>query len=82
MHWGAHMNHLAAAAGLQPLPGALERMFLYTVILVVLEGLPEARKVRFRLNSEKTNFSVSPTSFRVNILYWLLLLTIKLGIFL
>ena len=82
MHWGAHMNPLAAAADLQPLPEVLERMFLYSVILVVLEGLPEARKVRFRLNSEKTNFSVIPTSFRVNILYWLLLLTIKMGIFL
>ena len=80
MHWGAYMNQLAASADLHPVPAVLERMFLYTVLVVVLEGLPEARKLRFRLNSEKTNFSVSPSSFLVNILYWLMILTMKLGI--
>ena len=80
MHWGAYMDQLAASAHLQPVPAVLERMFNYTVLVVVLEGLPEARKLRFRLNSEKTNFSVSPSSFLVNILYWLMILATKLGI--
>ena len=80
VHWGAYMNQLAASADLQPLPPVLERMFLYSVLLVVLEGLPGARRVRFRLNSDKTNFSVSPSSFLVNILYWLLIFAIKIGI--
>ena len=80
MHWGAYMNQLAASAHLQPCPAVLERMFLYTLVAVLLEGLPGARRVRFRLNSEKTNFSVSHGSFLVNILYWLLIFAIKIGI--
>ena len=80
VHWGAYMNQLAASAELQPLPPVLERMFLYSVLLVLLEGLPGARRARFRLNSGKTNFSVCPTSFLLNILYWLLILAIKIGI--
>ena len=74
------MNQLAASADLQPVPAVLERMFLYSVLLVVLEGLAGARNVRFTLNSDRSNFSVSPGSFLVNILYWLLILAIKVGI--
>ena len=80
MHWGPYMNQLAASADLPPPPPLLERMFLYSVLLVVLEGLAGARNVRFTLNSDRSNFSVSPGSFLVNILYWLLILAIKVGI--
>ena len=79
MHWGTYMNHLAAMAGLPPVPAVLDRMFIYAVALVLVEGLTGARKSRFRLNSDKTNFSVTPVGNTVTFVFWVLILLKKIG---
>ena len=71
LHWAGYMASLARAAGLRPPAPVHGHMFLYTLCLVKLRGLPFARTVRFTLSEDKASFSVTPNIFAVNILYWL-----------
>ena len=65
------MASLARAGGLRAPAPVHGHMFLYTLCLVKLRGLPFARTVRFTLSEDKASFSVTPNILAVNILYWL-----------
>ena len=71
LHWAGYMASLARAAGLRAPAPVHGHMFLYTLCLVKLRGLPFARTVRFTLSEDKASFSVTPNILAVNILYWL-----------
>ena len=79
-HWGSYMNQLSTIANIDPIREVTERMFLYAMVLVLVEGLSDARRVNFKLNVDRTNFSVSPSSVMVNIVYWILIIFMKIGI--
>ena len=72
IHWGSYMNQLATIAIVDPISEVVERMFLFAMALVIVEGLPDARRVNFTLNVSRTNFSIWPNGLRVNLLYWIL----------
>ena len=74
------MNQLAAIANVDPISEVVERMFLYAMVLVIVKGLPDARKVIFKLNVSRTNFSIWPNGLRVNLLYWILVVLMKMGV--
>ena len=79
MHWGSYMNQLAALARTDPVSSVLDRMFTYALVLVLLEGLAGARTVKFQWTDDKTSFSVWPFSLKANIVYWGLIVLMKIG---
>ena len=79
MHWGRYMNQLAATANLPNIPEAVNNMQKYVLVLIMVEGLSQARRVKFTMNADESNFSVSPSSITVNVLYWVVILLTKLG---
>ena len=80
MHWTRHMESLATAGSTRSLAPVLGRMLLYTVTLILTRGLPFARSVKFSVNDTNTSFSVTPSLWTVNSVYYILLSLIKLGV--
>ena len=80
MHWPRHMESLARAGNTESLTPVMGRMLIYTAASIVTLGLPLARTVRFRVNETKTSFSVTPSLWRVNAAYCILLALLSLGI--
>ena len=79
MTWGRYMNSLAASANFPDIPEAVNDMQKFVLVLIMVEGLAQARRVKFTMNADKTNFSVSPSSFMVSVVYWVIILLIKVG---
>lgn len=69
-YWGGYMDELAQEAGLEPLPPVLNQMFVYTILMVVQFGINETRRANFQRNGQA--FSVSQTSWKVNMMYYAL----------
>eukprot|EP00092_Neocalanus_flemingeri_P004405 GFUD01004738.1.p1 GENE.GFUD01004738.1~~GFUD01004738.1.p1 ORF type:complete len:444 (+),score=154.01 GFUD01004738.1:36-1367(+) len=79
LHWGKYMDQLAKQAKLEPLPSVLDDMFTFTIMLIVMEGLEQARKVQFSLK-ENSGFEVSKTFLKVNLMYYALPVLRLLGL--
>merc|ERR1711892_352595 len=69
-HWINYMDQLAELGSLQPLPRVLDGMFLYTALLIVFKGLPQARKTKFNITDEGS-FKTEPSYLSLDLLYHL-----------
>ena len=68
--WEDHMNTLADSVFIPRLSPVLSNMFLYTISLVLVQGLPSARNVV--ISVENDSFTVSPRSLKVDLVYWMI----------
>lgn len=71
LHWGKYMDQLASLAQLQPLPAELDKMFTYSILLILTEGLTRARQAKFRLK-DGSGFEVTPWFVKVDLLYYIM----------
>jgi len=79
VHWFNHMKLVAQIGKVEMLPTASEKMLLYTFALLVVRGLPEARKVKFSLNSDRSSFVVAPNDFLVSFCYFMMIIFTRIG---
>ena len=69
-YWGGYMNKLAQEAGLEPLAQVLNQTFVYTILLFVHFGIGKTRRINFQRTGQ--TFSVSESSWKVNMMYYAL----------